>query len=236
MIRSQENGEIDYEDLEETIRIKRDVAPIVIANIGTTMKGAIDDVKTIKGILSKLAIPSSYIHCDAALSGMILPFVEDAPEFGFNTGVDSIAISGHKFIGSPIPCGIAIAKKQNVDRIARSIEYVGSLDTTLTGSRNGITPIFLWYAIKKHGGAHFAKLVQHCFDLADYTIAEIMKTGHRAWRNPYSTTVVFDLPSMDLVTNWQLASYQDIAHLIIMPHVTKEWVNRFMEDFRREEE
>ena len=38
MIRSQPNGEIDYDDLRETVRIRRDVPPIVFANIGTTMK------------------------------------------------------------------------------------------------------------------------------------------------------------------------------------------------------
>ena len=48
MIRSQDNGEIDYDDLHETIRINRDVPAIVMANIGTTMKGAIDDVSRIR--------------------------------------------------------------------------------------------------------------------------------------------------------------------------------------------
>ena len=52
MIRSQENGEIDYEDLKETIRIKRDIVPIIMANIGTTMKGAIDNIKIIHDILT----------------------------------------------------------------------------------------------------------------------------------------------------------------------------------------
>jgi len=234
MIRSQENGEIDYEDLEASIRIKRHVTPIIVANIGTTMKGAIDDIQKIQEIFSKLAIPASYIHCDAALSGMILPFAEEAPAFGFDAGIDSIAISGHKFIGSPIPCGIAIAKKENVDHIARAIEYVGSLDTTLTGSRNGITPIFLWYALKTHGPEHFKLMVQQCFDLADYAISELKHIGQNAWRNPFSTTVVFNYPSVNIINKWQLASYQDIAHLIIMPHVTKEWVDRFIADLAQE--
>ena len=117
---------------------------------------------------------------------MILPFVEDAPAFGFDSGIDSIAISGHKFIGSPIPCGIAVAKKENVDHIARAIEYVGSLDTTLTGSRNGITPIFLWYALKTRGSEHFKLMVQQCFEIADYAISELKHIGQTAWRNPFS--------------------------------------------------
>ena len=44
MIKSRDNGEIDYDDLRETIRINRDVPVIFLANIGTTMKGAVDDV------------------------------------------------------------------------------------------------------------------------------------------------------------------------------------------------
>ena len=66
---------------------------------------------------------------------MILPFVENPQAFNFADGCDSLSISGHKFIGSPLPCGIVVAKKSNVDLIARAIEYVGALDTTITGSR-----------------------------------------------------------------------------------------------------
>lgn len=234
MIRSQNNGEIDYEDLEETLKIKRDTVPIIMANIGTTMTGAVDNIIKIKGILEKLAISDYYIHCDAALGGMLLPFIDGAPEFDFKAGADSISISGHKFIGSPIPCGIAIAKRKNVDRIARSIEYVGTLDTTLTGSRNGLTPLFMWYAIKKWGVEHFRSAVQHCLEIADYAIDEFKKMGQPAWRNSCSTTVVFDRPSENLITRWQLAPYKDFAHLIIMPHVTKEWVNRFLEDYKKD--
>ena len=83
MIRSLPNGEIDYDDLRETIRIHRQIPPIIMANIGTTMKEAIDDIPRIRAMLREMAIPVSYIHCDAALDGMILPFVEDAPQWDF---------------------------------------------------------------------------------------------------------------------------------------------------------
>ena len=42
---------------------------------------------------------------------MILPFVDDPPPWNFAAGIDSIAISGHKMIGSPLPCGVALARK-----------------------------------------------------------------------------------------------------------------------------
>ena len=96
MIKSQDNGEVDYDDLRETIRINRDVPVIFMANIGTTMKGAVDDVGRVRAILADLAVTDHYIHADAALSGMILPFVDEPQPYGFDAGFDSVAISGHK--------------------------------------------------------------------------------------------------------------------------------------------
>ena len=125
MIRSQDNGEIDYDDLYETIRINRAEPVIFMANIGTTMKGAVDDVSKVRGILDDLAVTNYYIHADAALSGMILPFVDDSQPYGFDAGFDSVAISGHKMVGSPLPCGIALTRRKYVSRVARAIEYVG---------------------------------------------------------------------------------------------------------------
>ncbi len=151
MIRSQTDGRIDLDDLRETLKIHRDVPPIICATVGTTMKGAVDDLAGIQTIIRDLALSRHYIHADAALGGMILPFMDNPPPWNFTAGIDSIAISGHKMIGSPVPCGVVLAKKSNVDRIAQSVEYIGTLDTTLTGSRNGITPLFLWYALNTIG-------------------------------------------------------------------------------------
>ena len=82
MIKSLDTGEIDYDDLRETIRINRDLPVIFIANIGTTMKGAVDDVSKVREILDDLAVTNFYIHADAALSGMILPFVDEPRRTG----------------------------------------------------------------------------------------------------------------------------------------------------------
>ena len=56
MIRGRDDGEIDYDDLRETLKIHRDVPPIILANIGTTMHGAVDDLAKIRAILKELAI------------------------------------------------------------------------------------------------------------------------------------------------------------------------------------
>ena len=234
MIKSQRNGEIDYDDLYESIRINRDAPVIFMANIGTTMKGAIDDVSRVRAILSDLAVTNSYIHADAALSGMILPFVDEPQPYGFGAGFDSVAISGHKMIGSPLPCGIALTKREYVARIARSIEYVGVLDTTLTGSRSAFAPLMLWYAFEKHGTEGFKRIVNECLDKAEYAVTRFNDSGIPAWRNRNSVTVVLPKPSPEVILRWQLAPYEDIAHMLTMPHITRDTIDAVVDDCVRD--
>lgn len=230
MIKSRPDGEMDYNDLAETIAIHRDVPPIIFANIGTTMKGAIDNLDKIKAILKDKAISKYYIHADAALSGMILPFTDDPQPFDFAAGINSISISGHKFPGSPVPCGVVLAKRSLVDRISRSVEYIGTNDTTVLGSRSGITPLFLWYTIHAIGVDGFRTIVKNCFDVADYALDKFEKAGLKAWRHKNSITVVFPRIKEDILKKWQIAVQGQDAHLITMPHVGKTQVDQFIEE------
>ena len=230
MIRGLDNGEIDYEDLRETIRIHRDAPPIILANIGTTMHGAVDNLTTIKTILKELAVARFYLHADAALSGMLLPWVADPQPFGFDAGIDSISVSGHKFIGSPMPCGVVLARQRHVDRVARSVEYVGCMDTTIAGSRNAVTPIVMWSAIQRWGEDGFRARMDHCLAMADYTIAAFANYGISAWRHPSSITVVFPRPPAAVIRDWQIAPSGDIAHIITMPHVTCGMIDKVVHE------
>ena len=230
MIKSLASGEIDYDDFYETIRIHRDVPVILVANVGSTMKGAVDDLDKVRGILDDLAITNSYIHADAALSGMILPFVEAPQPFGFDAGIDSVAISGHKLIGSPLPCGVVLTRKSYVAHVARAVEYVNVLDTTLTGSRNAVTPLILWHAFERHGLEGFRRMVAGMLEMAEYAVERFNQRGIPAWRHRNSLTVVFPRPSKEVLQKWQIASYEDIAHIITMAHVTREMVDEVVDD------
>ncbi|MGZ3505613.1 MAG: histidine decarboxylase [Vulcanimicrobiaceae bacterium] len=229
MIRSQHSGEIDYEDLRETLKIHRDSPPIVFANIGTTMTEARDDIGKVRSILDDLAIRQSYIHSDAALSGGYAAFLDPRPSFDFADGADSIAISGHKFLGVPLPCGVVLAKKRNVERIARSIDYIGSLDTTISGSRNGFTPLALWYVIASLGVEGLRERARAALDLAAYAQAQLQARGVAAWRNPNAITVVFPKVSEALKAKWQLAT-ERFSHLIVMPGITTATIDAFVSE------
>lgn len=217
LIKSDEFGEIDYEDLDKTISLNRDKPVILLANYGTTMTEAKDNVPKIRSLLKNKAIRDCYIHCDAALSGPISPFIQTGNSLDFISSIDSISISGHKFIGSPIPCGVVLTKNKHKDRVARSISYVGTMDTTITGSRNGLSVLILWYAINKMGMKGLQKRVEDALKLAKYTQRSLNSNHIKAWRNPGAITVVFPKPSEEICNKYQLASEEDIAHIICVP-------------------
>lgn len=228
VIRSQENGEMDYEDLERTLSLKRDRPAIFFLNIGTTMTEAVDKLDEVKAIIKKLAIKDFYIHCDAAFLGSIAPFIENGPKFDFSEGVDSISISGHKFLGSPIPCGLVLVKRNHRDRVAHSISYVDTLDTTISGSRNGITPLFIWDFIQKKGIEGLKERTKESQALARYTEQEMNRIGIPAWRNNEALTVVFPKPSVAIRDKFQLACDENIAHVICVPGITKEQIDELI--------
>ena len=230
MIRRQDNGEIDYDDLRDMIRVNRDLPVVIMANVGTTMRGAVDDIPRIREILTDLAITNSYIHADAALSGMILPFVDDPQPYGFDAGIDSVSVSGHKMIGAPLPCGVVLTRRPYVERVGRAIEYVGVQDTTLSGSRSAFAPLLLWHAMARLGDAGFRRLVAGALETAEYAVGQFNERGIPAWRHRNSVTVVFPRPAPEVFRKWQMAPEAEITHVITMPHVTHEMIDELVYD------
>ncbi len=229
IVDSHDDGRIDIDDLRSAMSVRRDLPAIVLANIGTTLKGAVDDLPAIYSLLDELEIKDRYVHADAALSGMILPFVDDAPPWNFSAGVDSVSISLHKKLGSPIPCGVVLANKLRVDKIAEGNDG-NRLDTTILASRNAITPLFVWHAFRTVGLDGFRQRVEHCFEIADHAIERLQQLGVPAWRHAYSNTVVFPRPCDAITKKWQLFAQDDTAHLITMPHVSSERIDQFISE------
>ncbi|KAL7532266.1 hypothetical protein ACHAWF_004077 [Thalassiosira exigua] len=146
-------GEIDYDALATELDKNRDRPAIINVNIGTTVKGAVDNLDRILRILKSLDIPREryHIHLDGALFAMMMPFVDYAPQISFEKPIDSIAVSGHKMLGCPMPCGITLSRKEHVKKVEQRIDYLNSVDTTIMGSRNGQAALYLWYSLRKKG-------------------------------------------------------------------------------------
>lgn len=67
-------GEIDYEHFRACLQANKDKPAIVNVNIGTTVKGAVDDLDRVLEILNEEGFDEDrfYIHCDGALFGLMV--------------------------------------------------------------------------------------------------------------------------------------------------------------------
>jgi len=218
VVQSQLNGEMDYTDLQS--KLDPNYPAIINLNIGTTLKGAVDNLDRILEVLEVRGIKNFYIHCDGALGGMLVPYLE--PEWvSFKRSIHSLAISGHKFIGCPFPCGIVLTHKALVEKLSSSIEYIGSKDTTIGGSRNGHAPLFLYHAIQQRQHL-FQQEAWECVDKATYLYSQLKQAGLYCLLNPYSTTVVFPQPKAAITQKWQLATQGNLAHVVVMQNHSYE--------------
>ena len=227
-------GEIDYDKLALAIRANSNQPVILNVNIGTTVKGAVDNLDRILEILKQEQIPRDqfYIHCDGALFALMMPFIDSAPEVSFRKPIDSIAVSGHKMLGCPMPCGVALCRKEHVTRLEQHIDYLNSVDTTIMGSRNGQAALYLWYSLRKKGLTGIQRDVMHCMETARYLRDKLLYgVGIKSALNVLSSTVVLERP-MDpaFIQRWQLACTDDIAHVVVMPNVTRHKIDRFVEE------
>jgi len=226
-------GEIDYDILAAAIRKNSDKPVILNVNIGTTVKGAVDNLDRILRILKQENIPRNrfYIHCDGALFALMMPFIDFAPEVSFRKPIDSIAVSGHKMLGCPMPCGVTLSRKEHVNRLEQHIDYLNSVDTTIMGSRNGQAALYLWYSLRKKGLAGIKRDVVHCMETARYLRDKLTDAGLTSSLNDLSSTVVLERP-MDpaFIKRWQLACEEDIAHVVVMPNVTRYKIDKFVEE------
>jgi histidine decarboxylase len=229
-------GEIDLDAFSSAL-LKLAGRPLVVAlTCGTTMKGAHDDIAGAIARLEQAGITQErrYIHVDGALNAMVVPFIAGAPEAirpSFRMAIDSISTSGHKMIGTPMPCGVLIARKPHVERIASAVAYLRSNDTTLMGSRNGHAVLAVWARLRGHGIAGFEADVQDCLQRTGRVARLLRSSGIPILCNPFSLTVVFPQPAESLVKHYQLACYRNEAHAIIMPNVTDALVERFIEQY-----
>ena len=197
-----------------------------------------------------------WFHVDGALGAGYMPFIEMAhaegrldrqgPIFDFRLPfVQSIAMSGHKWIGAPWPCGIYMTRVKYQIRPPDDPAYiVGSPDTTFAGSRNGFSAMILWDYLARHSYAAQVARALETEAMAAYIEARLRdlerQLGTDLWiaRTDLSLTVRFKAASADLIYKYSLSGEElsvngqarQYSHVYAMPHVTRETVDALIAD------
>lgn len=223
-------GEMHYDALGEAVASHGRRPAIVLATAGTTMTEAIDDLGLIAKTLDQAGASERHVHVDAALSGIPLAVAGSlaAPRLRGDTGADSICVSGHKFLGAPMPCGVVVARRIHVAGIARGVSYLDSVDSTITGSRNGHAALAMWYVLHRLGIDGLRRRAAASRALALHTVQRLTDHGYDAWRHEHAFTVVLPTPSERLVRRWALASAEGRSHIICMPGITADHIDAFV--------
>ncbi|WP_316185603.1 histidine decarboxylase [Bradyrhizobium sp. SZCCHNRI1003] len=237
-VASRPNGELDLAAFATTVESLKGRPIIATLNCGTTVKGAHDDIEAVIDVLRRSGYDRArrFVHVDGALNAMVLPFDAAAPSNikpSFEIEVDSVSASGHKMVGTPMPCGVIVTLKRHVNRVSSAVSYLRTNDTTLMGSRNGHAVLALWERINRHGRAGFTKDVVECLARARRLHEALVAEGVWSLLNPHSITVVFPEPSHALVKKYQLACHQYLAHAVVMPNVTDRLLDNFLSDYIR---
>lgn len=225
--------QLDVDDLRAQLHAHRNRSAVVVATAGTTMTEAVDDVRPIVVELDRARITRRFIHVDAALAGLPLAVMDPTtrPGFDFGDGADSVAISGHKFLGTPWPSALLVMRQSYRDLIRHSLPYQAA-DTTISCSRNAHSALAWWYALSTWGVAGMTEVAAHCRALATYLTGQLTGAGWHAHRHRLGFTVNLATPPASMLTRWPLASQGGRSHIVCMPGVTRAQLDAFVTDLR----
>lgn len=239
LIPTDSMGRMEISEFEKALDPTRPA--LVIIAMGTTFKGGIDNAQQINAVLERKKPIAVYRHVDAALFGGYLPFTQHKNLLNARKNkFDSIAVSGHKFFGMNEPAGIFLTTKKVLEKQkAFNITYLNGNMPMINCSRSAITPLKFWWLTKKVGYAGYAKQAKNILENANYLKQKLDAIGYPCWLQPYSNTVFFKRPSERVMKNWGLApDYDkrlggDLAHVVIMQHVSKQLIDKFVADIKK---
>ena len=234
LIKSDAMGRMIPEELEKALDHKRPV--LMVFAMGSTFKGAIDDMDAINAVLDKYPELVVFRHVDAALFGGYLPFTEHKAMVSQQAlRYDAIAVSGHKFFGIDSPCGLFLCTRETYDNQNNfNVTYLNGNMKMINCSRDAVQPLKFWWLIQKVGYDQWCCQANQMMDCTAYLKQELDKIGWPCWVNEYSNTVFFKRPSQEVCSKYNLALGYDeafggeLAHIVVMQHVTKEKIDGFI--------
>ncbi|MBQ0067741.1 MAG: aminotransferase class V-fold PLP-dependent enzyme [Phascolarctobacterium sp.] len=240
LIECDKMGRMDPKALDKALEPEYPV--LIVYALGTTFKGAIDDIQILDKVIADKGIKDVYRHVDAALFGGYLPFTNLKHLISQKKlHYDSIAFSGHKFFGIDEPCGVFLCTKDTYDaQKADKIPYLEASMPMISCSRNALTPMKLYWLLQTRGWYAYAREIMVCLENAKFLYNELCKMQWPAWLGYASNTVFFKKPSDELIHKYTLATEYDerlggdLAHIIVMQHVKQPLLEQFVEELQKE--
>lgn len=163
---------------------------IIVANMGTTMFGAVDDVNMMTDVLQENNLEFK-LHIDGAYGGFFYPFSNPDSVLNFeNPHVSSITIDAHKMLQAPYGTGIFLCRKGLIENvITKEAEYVEGMDLTLCGSRSGANAVAVWMILFTYGGNGWFEKISILQMRTSWFCKELTALGIEYYRNSFMNIV-----------------------------------------------
>jgi tyrosine decarboxylase/aspartate 1-decarboxylase len=210
----------------------------IVGTAGTSELGTIDPIHK----LSEIAVQHKvHLHVDAAFGGLIIPFLKTTYPFDFQLqGVSSMTVDPHKMGMSVIPGGgILFRNSEMLQYIKTETPYISAKSQyTFVGTRSGASIASVWAVFKTLGKAGFTEIVEQCVKNTSLLVKELKKYSLSLLCQPTLNIVSFrsnkntNRLSETLWRKGWFVSYiprYDCIRIIIMPHVKKKHVLKFIE-------
>lgn len=211
---------------------------IVIANMGTTMFGSVDDPTVYTDALKQLQIPFR-LHIDGAYGGFVYPFGDFENQINFsNPDVSSITIDAHKMLQSPYGTGIFVCRKGLIQHVlTEEAAYVEGMDLTLSGSRSGANAVAVWVILTTYGPHKWYEKVTVIKMRTNWFCKQLDQMGVSYFREPEMNIVTIhaeEIPEEIALKYTLIPESHDESNkwykIVLMDHVEIEHLKSFLED------
>jgi len=214
---------------------------IVVANMGTTMFGSVDNPFFYTDLLREYSIPF-FLHVDAAYGGFVYPFLEPSNLLDFrNPDVSSVAVDAHKMLQAPYGTGIFLCRKGFIEHVlTKEADYVAGMDLTLSGSRSGANVVAVWMILKAYGYADWYEKIQVLQLRTAWLCDQLDALGVPYFRDPHLNIVAIRAAYVEesVVQRFHLVPEHHTGanewyKVVVMQHVDLEILGNLVEDIKK---
>lgn len=169
-------------------------------------------------------------------------------------GVSSITIDPHKMGRSPIPAGCILYRNEEIAGISRTnVGYLSGGKTsqqTIVGTRPGAAAAAVWATLRKFGRRGYVRTVRSCMEVTRYLAGQIRRMDCIELMTEPAMNVVGFRPADDASCDGESAAsaaaladalrrrgfavslFPGFIRITVMPHVSRESVDRFLKEVR----
>ena len=213
---------------------------IIVANMGTTMFGSVDNPDDYTTILEKHQLEYK-LHIDGAYGGFVYPFSNEQSKINFqNPNISSITIDAHKMLQAPYGTGVFICRKGLIENVlTKEAAYVEGMDLTLCGSRSGANAIAVWMILFTYGPNGWFEKISVLQMRTQFLCNELDRLNIAYFREPYMNIVTIKSEHIprELAMKYHLVPEQhqqqnDWYKIVVMHHVEVQHLTTFIGELK----